>query len=108
MKIVLKDPALKWVEVEGIRFGIRPENFTDFLAGLSESQNVNKELSGYAAGATALIRRIKDWENGPEFPDGSNAPCTHENKMQLFAQRPDVLNAIQEALVELEASASKN
>jgi hypothetical protein len=108
MKITLKNPGLKWVEVEGIRFGIGPKTFPDILAGLSESQAVNKDLAGYTAGAVTLIRRIKEWENGPEYPDGSAAPCTEETKNQVFAQRPDLLVRIAEKLSDQEAEVSKN
>lgn len=127
MAIVLN--SARQIEVEGLRFSVRPESYAGFLSACSRAEQMfpappppdlpeegkpAKEAPPDEAGifrtmATVhfnLMDRIDAWE-GVVLENGEPAPCTVEMKLRLFGIRPDLLRKISNQLAVVEGIEQK-
>ncbi len=97
------------VEVDGLTFQIKPENYLDFVASMdrADRMGVEEKLKNLASMHLGLMERIVGWE-GVELQDGSPAPCTDEAKLTLFGMMPTLLSRISEKLIAAEEQDVKN
>lgn len=95
------------IEIDGVTFTVRPEQFDDFIAALGLGGGDGDAVTvSLARLGNTLIRRIVSWR-GVELADGSAAPCTDEMKMRLFGQRPDLVGKLAAAIGEGEEAEKK-
>lgn len=102
------------VEVEGVKFTIRPEEYQDLFVVSDRAGKMASDMgiederyNQLIAVNLSLVNRITAWD-GIGAQDGSPAPCTYENKLALFAQRRDLIGKIFQALSDQEAEDRKN
>jgi hypothetical protein len=120
------------VEVDGLIFEIRPQQYQDFAVAVDFTDKMgmeNRPVETAPEGETpeddenpkkvpvtpktvltgwyCLIERIVGWE-GIEGMDGKPAPCTQDNKLALFGQEPNLLKKIADGLGEQEEEQGKN
>ena len=110
MSIELKKD-LREVEVEGLKFWIRPETFLDLSNILKWAKengvdNDKDAVQTYALNAYAFMMRIEKWEG--VVHNGKKAPCTMDNKMLLFGQNPRLIPEILNEYGKLLEADSKN
>lgn len=111
--------TVREVEIEGVTFTVRPEEFEDFLACMEEESERRGDADGVDvdSGGTAdvvalrrlgilMVRRIVAWQ-GIELPGNLPAPCTRENKERLFGQHPALVPKLVKALADAEEAEKK-
>ena len=112
--------TVREVEIEGVTFTVRPEEFEDFLAcmeleseRMGDADGVDVDSGNATADVVALrrlgismVRRIVAWQ-GIELPGNVPAPCTRENKERLFGQWPALVPKLVKALADAEEAEKK-
>jgi hypothetical protein len=117
MSITLKGERV--VEVDGIKFTIRPQEHNDMvrafaIANMEEIRlrendpdyKMDTETKKRIVGSYAIMERIVAWD-GIEI-DGEPAPCTGQNKNRLFGQVMGLVMKVFAAIQELESDEAKN
>lgn len=110
MSIRLNSNETRTIIAGGATFFVAPRSFQAFAQSLGfarEHGGENAEAALILGGGFEVMSRIVAWD-GIEDAAGNPAECTEANKLQLFGERPDLLNEIATQLREIEASAEKN
>lgn len=104
----------KTVEVDGLKFTVRPENYADLFRNFREEADAKAEKYGddsedhwLLTAVLHLHNRLVAWEGIGSAPN-QPAELTEENLVMLVAMKPDIIGKIWQAYNDQGKSDQKN